>query len=589
MDLIGLPVYQDFDFQASGISTLINILGYNTHYLGYYIKMLLNESFIDSATRKGSLYSKAKLSGYVPKGKTCSRIDLKLQISIDLNQYNEPSSKAILIPRGSSFSGTNSNLDQRIFYNTDDIFIKNISRPNNHTAIYLSDTFTIYEGILKEVKFLTDYSLLNQRYIIRDSSVDIDSINILITPISSSTGEMFLKVDNIFDVDEMSPVFYLSTQEEGFYEIIFSNGTFGKKPSDQSTVNVKYISTNGESGNGCKSFRFNQPKIQDIPSENNISINLWSQFSILLDPGSISSGGTEPETVDSLRFTIPHHNRKQNRIVTKDDFKATIISEFRNIDSINVWGGEDNYIKDFGKTYLSIKPKYSNKLTLTAKKEIESNLLSKYCIVGMKPIFIDPEFINTEITVYAKIDTKKTNLSFGQIEKQITDIITEYNNISLNVFSNFLSDVSLMKNIIESNGFIKTCFSKKTINKDQIIIFKSGIENVLLIGNPILNGVKSDSFMYGKNTVYFQDDENGNLYIHKTSDSTKLLLDKFGSIDYDKGIIRYTFPIFAFTIINNLGTSGIINFQMVPRDPDINTFLQNIVRITAINVVLTDA
>ena len=168
-------------------------------------------------------------------------------------------------------------------------------------------------------------------------------------------------------------------------------------------------------------------------------------------------------------------------------------------------------------------------------------------------------------------------------------VYKRYNNISLNVFSNFLSDVSLMKNIIESNGFIKTCFSKKTINKDQIIIFKSGIENVLLIGNPILNGVKSDSFMYGKNTVYFQDDENGNLYIHKTSDSTKLLLDKFGSIDYDKGIIRYTFPIFAFTIINNLGTSGIINFQMVPRDPDINTFLQNIVRITAINVVLTDA
>ena len=189
--------------------------------------------------------------------------------------------------------------------------------------------------------------------------------------------------------------------------------------------------------------------------------------------------------------------------MTSDDFKSIIISDFRNIDSINVWGGEDNIHKDYGKIYLSIKPKYTDKLTLTAKKDIQNKLISKYCVVGMQPVFIDPEFVNTELTVYAKVDNKKTTLSFGQIEKLIVDTITDYNNSTLNVFDNFLSDVDLMANIKETVPAIKSCYSKKTINKDQNIIYQSEIEMALIIGNPIQPGIKSSAFTYGIDTCYF--------------------------------------------------------------------------------------
>lgn len=336
VDANGNPVYQDFDFQASGISTLVNLLSYNTHYIGYYVKMLLNESFIDSAIKRESLLSKAKLTGYLPRGRTSARADISLTIDINTNdpdQY-EPSSKSILIPRGTSFSGVNNDQDQRIFYTVDDIFIKNIDYTSPPTATYSSDTFTVYEGKLQEWKFRIDSTLLNQRYVIQDKNVDVDTIRMLVVPDGSSSGDEYFLAKDVFDITPTSKVYYLTTQEEGYFEIIFGNDVFGKLPANRSVVYVYYIASNGESGNGCKKFRFNKPS-QDIPTENNIGN--WEDFEVVTASGTISSGGCEAETVDSLRFTIPHHYKRQNRIVTADDFKTIVVSEFRNIDSINVW------------------------------------------------------------------------------------------------------------------------------------------------------------------------------------------------------------------------------------------------------------
>jgi hypothetical protein len=388
IDESGYPVYQDYNFQSSGIRTLINLLSYNTHYIGYYVKMLLNESFIDSSVKRESLLSKAKLMGYVPRGKTSSRATIRLQITIDTNEPDEfePSSQSILISRGTSFNATNSQFDQRIFYNIDDVFMKDVVTTSPGVRVYTSDYFTIYEGRLQEWKFKTDSTLLNQRYIIKDKNIDIDTIRVLVSSPNSTSTVPYYLARNVLDINKTSEVFYLTTQEEGFYEIIFGNNIFGKAPSNNSTVYVYYISTNGESGNGCKSFRFNA-LTQGIPTENNIGN--WEAMRILTDPKTISSGGCEEETVDSLRFTIPHHHRRQNRLVTDNDYKQIILSEFRNIDSISVWGGENNYRKEYGKIFISVKPKYSDNLTMTAKRDIENRLLSKYCVVGMEPVFMD--------------------------------------------------------------------------------------------------------------------------------------------------------------------------------------------------------
>lgn len=587
----GSLVYQDFNFQGSGISTLINLLSYNTHYIGYYVKMMLNESFIDSAVKKESLFSKAKLTGYVPRSRTSARATIALTIDIDLSNpaHFEPSSRSILVPRGTSFSAANYNTDQRIFYVVDDTFVKNIDYSVPGTVKYTSDKFTIYEGKLQEWKFRTDYTLLNQRYVIQDRTVDIETIRVFVVPDGSSdatTGVEYRSAPNVFEVDENSLVYYISTQEEGYFEIVFGNNIFGKKPSNKSIVYVYGISNNGEEGNGCKQFRFQAPS-QDIPTEHNIGN--WEDFTVITEPGTISSGGVDAEDADSMRFSIPHHYRRQNRLVTDGDYRSIILSEFRNIDSINVWGGEKNYYKDYGKIYISVKPKYADKLTLTAKNDITDRLITRYSVVGMEPVFVDPEFVNVNLSVYVKIDTRKTNKSLGQFERDINAIISNYNATTLNVFDNFLSDVTMLDLVMESDPAIKSCYSKKILDKEQEIIYASLIENVMLFSNPLLPGVKSSDFVYGLTTCYFKDDADGKIYIYNKATDTKFVPAICGFVDYTRGAIHYTLPEFARMSINDFGSSGIIKFTAVPVNPDIETFLQNIIRITSIRVILSNA
>jgi len=173
--------------------------------------------------------------------------------------------------------------------------------------------------------------------------------------------------------------------------------------------------------------------------------------------------------------------------------------------------------------------------------------------------------------------------------KDIIFEIQDYNSNQLNVFDNFLSDVTLLNNIKSKVTSLKSCYSKKTINKDQDIIYKSEIENEMYIGNSIENGIKSSLFNYGTSVCYFADDSNGNVFIYKESDNQKLLVKSFGRVDYTNGIIYYQFPVYGTLVQNNYGSSGTINFTMTPTNPDIETYLQNIVRITKIRVILSNA
>lgn len=582
-DSNGQYIYEDYDFQASGISTLLNLLSYNTHYIGYYIKMLLNESFIDSSVKKESLFSKSKLVGYIPQSKTSSKLDIQLIVDLDVNQ--QPSSQSIFIPKGTSFSGSNSSKDQRLFYTIDNIFIKNIEYPSTGIARYVSDVFTVYEGSIQEYKFKMDSQLDNQRFVIKDKNIDIDTLRIYVTE-QSSTNTLEYKLSKLFDsIDSNSLVFYLSTNENGFYEIVFGNNVFGSSPSNESIIFCTYIKSNGQTGNGCRKVVFNAPQ-QDIPTEYNIGN--WEDFTVKM-VSEVSYGGGEGDTVDSLRFNIPNHNKRQNRLLTESDYRSIILEKFNNIESINVWGGEKNYVKDYGKVYISIKPKYSDKLTDSAKYAIKNKLLKEYGSIGIDPVFVDPQFINIDLEIRVKVDHKNNKKTLGELEKDIITIINEYNLTTLNVFDNFYSDVSLMNSIKESNKAIRSCYSNKTIDKDITVYYQSGIENVLFFGNEIDSGVESSSFLYGDNLCKFKDDD-GLLYIYKFESGKyekRLLPMSFGQVKYLSGIIYFKFPEVGVMQEKDYGDYGIINFKAAATNADLETIYQNIVRISKVRVLLS--
>lgn len=573
--------YKDYNFDASGISSLLNILAYNTHYIGYYTKMMLDESFVDSAHTRMAMLSHAKRTGYVVKGNRSARADVQLAISMDPSA--EPISGTILIPKGSSFKSTNSTQDTRVYQVIDDILVYDRSVVGSK-IVYTSPVFTVYEGSIEKWSFTVDNTSTNQRFVIKDYDIDVDTIRVNVRDhAGSAIITEFQLADDIFAIDSTSNVFFFTTNEDGYYQVFFGNGVFGVKPDSNNVVEATYVSTNGESGNGAKTFSYNPPP-QDLTNDYNIGN--YSDFTVTTS--SIASGGMAPETVDSLRFTIPYHARRQNRIVTESDYQSILLSEYRNIDSINVWGGEKNTQRQYGKVFISIKPKYSDALTSSARNEIANAIVSKYGIVGIAPEFVDPEFINVDVTIKAKIDTRKTNRSMGEIEKLLLDRITQYNSDNLNQFNQTLSDVLMLDFLKAGEDEIISIYDTKVLRKSMTIISKSSATNDMVLGNAINPGISSSSFNYAGNLCMFKDDpalNDGILYIY--SKGSKLLAKGFGTVNYSTGEITFSLPSAAVMVGYENSTSAVIEFTMTPQIPDIDTYLNNITRIATSRVILS--
>jgi hypothetical protein len=577
--------YKDYNFDASGISSLINIFAYNAHYIGYYVKMLLNESFIDSATQRETLFSKAKLNGYVPKGVRSARARVVLTCEADISQ--DPESKSVVIPRGSYFSGANTNNDSRTFYVVDDVICYNreeYSGPNNTRFVrYTSPEFTVYEGVMKKWKFTVNSSEIGQRFIIKDKTIDIDTLRINVFNDSNSTEKTEFKLaSDLFDLQPLSKVFYISTNEDGYYEIFFGNDQFGAKLGNGNMIEASYLSSKGESGNGCKSMTYVQPP-QSVYTRNTTAF--FSGFSTNVT--EVSNGGMDEETIDDLRFNIPNHYRRQNRIVTESDYRSILLSEFRNIDSINVWGGEKNYIRDYGSVFICIKPKYGMTLSGYAREEIK-RILTKYGVVGIQQKIVDPEYIKLDINLFVKFNPSMTSKSRGEIEGLIYDRAIAYSKEKLDTFDAGLSEVDFLDYIRQGDPSITRIYSTKTLSKAITLTYRASTEYTVIFGNKITQGsLKSTGFTYGKNKCRFIDDGIGNLWV--TVNGKNLMNTPNGSVDYDNGIIKFTLDLDIISDTDFNQTTGLVEFTANPALADIDTYLNNIILFNKIKVNVTHA
>lgn len=569
------PNYKDFNFEGSGISTQLNILSYNTHYIGYFVKMLLDEAFVDSSHTKQALLSHAKRVGYIPKGMQAARATLRMKINTDTS--SEPVSKNIIIERGTTFSAKNSLDDNRTYSILDGIVLSN--RTVSGTDVqYVSDEFLVYEGSLRKYRFITDTSVVNQRFQIKDKNIDISTIRVSVKPDenSSSSFEYQLARD-VVDIDSKDLVFYVTTDEHGYYQVFFGDNVFGQQPDNNSIIEVTYISTNGPEGDGAKEFSFNSP------ASGGPDTNIGNFEDYVIEVVSPAAGGLLPETVDDLKFSIPSHYRRQNRAFTVQDFRSILLSEFRNIDSINVWGGEDHSVKNYGKIYISIKPKFAQRLTSQAREEIKSRLIHRYGWVGMDPVFVDPEFLTVDVDIHAKIDQKKTNRSIQEIRNDLLERVNQYNEHELSRFDRYLSDVELINYIREGfEDYIPTAFSKKKIHKNVKHLHGSDSTNSTLFGNPIVPGtVKSSNLTYGSLYVHIRDDGKGKLKLFNGEVDMKI---QAGEVDYSSGRIDFKIPKSAKASGYEASTIGLIEFAAIPSNPDIETNLNNIVQIGKVQV-----
>jgi len=586
--LKGKPAYKDFNFNGAGVSQLLNILAYNTHINGYYTKMLMDESFTDSAHTRPALLSHAKKTGYIPGSMKCSQNQLTLSVSVPV--ANDPISQNVVIPAGSNLKSTNSTSDQRIFNIIEDVTLNQKSSGfdalNNPVYIYTGPPVTVYEGAWTTFKFIVNNSTDNQKFIIPDTAIDTDTLRVSVQ--LGNLTDVYKPVADIFAVDSSTFAYYLTTNYDQNYQIFFGQNIFGVQPQNTSIVICQYVSTNGASGNGAQNFKFNQlPQGASLPLGSIVSAVAASDTSRNPAVPVASYGGMDVESIDSLRFTIPHSWKRQNRTVTESDYQSIILEKFRNVDSLSVWGGEKNTIRQYGKVMLSIKPKLSDVLTVTAKNQIQQAIVEKFGVVGADMIFVDPEFIDVDVSVFGKVDTQLTNDPLTVIQGRVLADLNTYNTTQLNHFGTILSENQMINYLIADEPSIVTAYSVKNMHKNFTILYQSTGTNIVTFSNPIVpNTIYTSSvILYGGNSYTIKDDGLGNVWLRDSSGNSPTK-NAIGTVDYNKGIVSFVMPQFA-TVQGYTGTVAVVTTYAKPLNPDINTSLNNIVRIASTACALT--
>lgn len=502
--------FKGYEFVGSGMNILLDVLAYNTHYMGYYGHMLANESMIESIMRKENMNSKAKLFNYIPKSKRAA------QISVTINKDPQAGSVTrVKVPRGTGYQAKSplpGVTDARTFILPDDLFIY-----KNASDSFTSDAVTLYEGEYRTIEFL---SSTEQRYVIQDDDVDTTTIRVVVKQNKAAEGyTTYTQAEDFNLIDGDSTNFFLTLNENDQYEIIFGNGIYGKAVEDGWYIEVTYIACNGELGNTVTEF-------------------VSSEITVLEN----STDGTEPETLEDLRHNIPYHYRRQNRLVTVDDFKNIILSEYKNVSSVNVWGGEDNVPKAYGKVYVCVQPLFGTELSNQSQTTLLA-MLKKYTMATVEPVIVSPDYLYIDLDVNVKNDVLKTDKKHGELRTDIFAAIEAYNSSQLNKFDSYYSDVKLNRDILATSDSFITTYNNITLEKRLEPILLSNQTYYVYFQNEITPGtVESTTFTFRGYSCKIVDDSNGNVevyYFDAIQDKfIKFASETFGEVDYEEGVVK---------------------------------------------------
>jgi hypothetical protein len=403
--------FQDYDFEGAGLSVLLDILAYNTHYNSYYLNMVANESFLDTALLRDSIVSHAKTLGYVPYSSSAP----KSTVNITIDSANTTPG-TLTITRGTGFS---SGLVDGVSYNF--VVLNDVSVTKSDTKFYFED-LEIYEGVL--VNYDYNYSQLSNPksiFVLPDRNIDTSTITVSVRPNSGNTSSaVYTKSTDILDITSTSSVYFLQEGKNTNYQIYFGDGVLGKALDDGSVISVSYLVTKGEAANKSNAFVANSM--------------IGGMSNIVIDVINVASGGSTRESVDSIKFGASSQFLTQNRLVTFKDYETYLKKNYTSIDSLSVWGGEDESPPVYGKVFVSLKPKENYFITETEKQRIVDEIIKPKSIVAVTTEIIDPEYLYILVENYVQYDKTKTTLSPIAIKNAIRSSLLNYRDTFLNKF-----------------------------------------------------------------------------------------------------------------------------------------------------------
>ena len=573
--LQGQTSFQDYDFEGSSLNILLDILSYNTHYLGYLANMSTNEVYLDSADIRNNIVSLAKMIGYTPSS---PRAPLA---SIDIT-LNNATGSSVTMSKGTVFTTTVDDTSYQ-YVNNSDITITPVN------GVYKFSDVQVYEGSLVTFKYTVDSTDVDQKFIIPSDKADTSTLLVKVqNSATDTTTNTYSLAGGYNNVTATSKVYFIQEGQDGKYEVYFGDGVNGIALADGNIIILEYIVTNKTVSNGANSFT--------------LSGNIGGFSDVTITTVSNSQGGSDGETNESIKHNAPLQYAAQDRAVTSTDYESLVKSIFPNALSVSAWGGEDDETPRYGIVKIGIKAASGTTLTETTKNDIITKL-KPFNVASVTPQIVDPETTSVLLTSTVKFDSASTTKSSDTLKSEIITAITNYNTNTLQKFdavyrhsklTGIIDDVdtSILSNITTVK--IRKSFTPTLLSSNKYdIYFRNAIFNPHsghnMSGGGVLSstGFKIDG---NDNEMFLDDDGSGNVRLYQLDSGIRTYVNNTqGTIDYDSGTI--TINSLNVASISNIrgATSTVIELTVTPDSNDVVPVRDQIVEIDITNSGITVA
>ena len=574
--------FLDYDFEGAGINALLDVLAYNTHYLGFHANMLANEMFIDTAQLRSSVVGHAKTLGYEPRSVRAPRAELNITL-------NDTALTSATINAGTAFTTTIDNVEYR-FVTT-----------SAHTVLQTGTglpflSIPVFEGTYVTTRYTVDTSNVNQRFLLTDNQSDTTTLTVKVQNSSSdSTTVTYTKATDITQLTGSSSVYFLQEVEDGLFEVYFGDGFVSKAVSDGNIVILQYVVTNITEANGAFLFS-NTGAIATVTD-------------ITVTTVAAASGGAVAESIQSIKLSAPLDYASQGRCVTTNDYKVYVQKFYPQATSIQVFGGENGSFDsslgvvstpEYGRVFISVRNNLGTNLTTTEKATLVANL-SPYTVASITPVVVDPDFIYLFLTTNFKFNSLATTKTKDTLVTEVTTALTNFYTTELTKFDAVFRHSQLLRTIGDVDSSITSITVSPRIVKYFTPILNEAKSYTLYFNNAFFhphdghNGadggiVSSTGFKISGNTneQFFDDDGKGNLRTYFMSAGARSYTNIIaGTINYTTGAV--SIRTLTITSISDVGgsTATKIRLTIVPNANDIVALRNQILEIDVANSTVT--
>lgn len=546
-------IFKDYDFEGSNINVLLDILSYNTFHNAFYLNMVASESFLDSAQMRSSVLSHAKELNYLPRSSRSAGAIVNMEFTADTS--------VVTIPKGTSFTSsvgfelfTFVTAENKVYTSSNNTF--EISNLNIYEGQYVTDTF------------IMDFQNPTQRFVLEDPNIDTQSIAITVTEDDSAIVRTYTQATSLLGLGATDSVFFLQGAEFGKYEVIFGDNIIGRKPKDNSVIDISYRVTRGKEANGGTLFALDSS---------------FTSFSTtpIINTVQISTGGADPESIESIKYYAPRFYQLQERAVNTFDYELILKQKFPEINAISAYGGEDLDPPEFGKVYISVD--ISGIDSIPDSKRIEyTNYLKIRTPLSIDPSIIDPSYMHYAVDTTVQYNVNLTPYTEEEIRSLVLNKIIEYDQEFLNDFkskfrySKFLAaiDDACEASVISNDTNItvyKKLFANYNSAQNIDVVFDIPVtKEVASLGQQYdiddKVAVYTNDFILNGERVRINDDSDGNLRLVKiVQDKVVVINSSLGNVDYDSGAVK----LINFRIDAIIGSE--LRLNVVPRTKDFET------------------